>query len=325
MGSYPLALRAVLGLILVSAVAAYADDSTTLAAAVTQAADATPAPAPKPVISAQPGSPYIVTMADGREARLKVTSVDGPAQRSHFKVVDNDCSEWQGMSCTYNFSIRRFFLALVWTKNPTNPERVGKIVKYGQTGDGADDYQEASMNFQFSAGLSSASKVIMGQGLPKHVIECPDFRWLPGAAKTAPAEATISRWDGEDNSQNPETANNENRSVSGAMGVHMHAIGPNKMEIDRVSYMTEVLAAFDLLNLSPSESLTLTKSGGEICQVGLTSNLVAEITSAYERLETLAPPPAERTDFIVGSSEVLEGYETRGQIEYWLNADKAWQ
>lgn len=276
-----------------------------------------------PTVSAEKGQPYILTWPDGREARLKIATDDSAPLKARFKIIDNDCTEYQNMECTYGFTLRRVFLDFVWTKNPVDPDRIGKIVQYGnKNSDGSGSFQDVDLNVGVSTGMIPGKNPILNKGLPKHTIECDDFRWLPSRTKDAPSELSISRWDGEENSRNSETGNNEARTTNGFLGLKLKAVSRNQLEIESAEGMTGFAENLQLLNISASQSVTFQPEKGKVCQAGLSNNLVAQLTPTFDQLGQKLPNVSERPDFIVGSSEVLEDPDVGERLNYIFFSDK---
>lgn len=279
-----------------------------------------------PQLETRLGQPLTWRWKDGREAVLKVTTLKSPFLSSGFKITDNTCSNRQGMSCQYRFQFARHWVMVVWTKHP-EASKVGQIVTKASPTD-PSFIDKLSLDFPISAGLSRKDRPLMSAGFPDHEIECEDFSWLPEGGRQAPDRLTVIRWDNEDNAMNPETGLNENRTTGGFYQLQFQkdpkAPGQT-LKLKTVDDLTGLNAEFDLLNLSGAISLTLPKSHGEICQVGLTTNTRADVVMIYDQMgRQPRPSPEEEQPFILGASEILEMPLVKQTVEGWKRVFSGW-
>lgn len=297
-----------------------------IAGAAALAASANPAPTGKIAeIIQKDGQPLAFRFADGREAVLKVSSVDSEVVSTQFKITDNTCSDRQNMTCAYKFALRRYFAAMVWTKHP-DASRVGQIVKRGAEYPGQPtmtSFDPLSADYVLVAGLDfSATKTDLGRGLPAHEIQCDDFSWLPGASKEAPNRLHLSRWDGENNEPNPETGTNENRTNGGAFGLDLMRVDAKTLRVTKVSALSGGAVNLDILTLAPTGSLTMLSSDGEICQTGISSKGVTEILPIYNKLEAKRPDPASEKPYILGSNGFTKHSFFKFALSSWIQQNE---
>jgi hypothetical protein len=213
-------------------------------------------------------------------------------------------------------------MTLVWTKHPDS-SKIGKTVQRG--------YYNSSTNMAENLQDLEGEDVLTGldprfmssfserRHLESHEIECADFSWLPTGTTDAPQKIHIARWDSEDSALNPETGSNENRTIGGAYGLEFVRTTPRTLKVNAVANITSDL--IDLLNSAANSSLSL-KTGGQICQVGLSSNLLVEVLPVYDGLGAMKPSPAQAADYIVGSDRYLELRQLNYTLENWRNIFK---
>jgi len=294
-------------------------------------ADDPPVPAAPPVatVTKVPGQAFKMALADGREASLKVFSLDSPMVPTNIKVIDNTCTDWQGMTCQYKMKFRRFWIDLVWSKNP-DASRVGQIVEYKSNGQDDKSFQKAESVNGLQTGLYAGDKIpkisdgapAYSERLPLNELSCDDYRWLPGAPTEAPDTLHTSRWDSEDNIKNAETGVMENRTEGGAYGVDLKKIDAKTLQITRINSFTGILRTFPVLILGANQSLTLTKPSGDICQVGLSANFQGDLTVTYNGLEQkrqdLKVDLKTLPDYVYGSDELLDMSFVKFEVGTWF-------
>jgi len=266
--------------------------------------DTIPHDFPEPKIVAEPGHPYRLVWANGDEAILKISKVDSPDVAIPFEINDNDCSDFQGIICQYKFRFTRYAVRAVWFRNLTHPERVGQIVKYAFA-DSQGRISGPINSMEVNGALFGLDRHHLTQDdrhLPAHEIECPDFSWLPSQVKSAPAQLHVIRWDGEGNHINPETGASENRTDSGAYDLDFERSGPQTLKLTSVGATMGLTRFFDLLNVSPTLSITITKRPGQICQAGASSNALANFLALFQRTGAQLPKASDEKPYIVGTS-----------------------
>jgi hypothetical protein len=280
--------------------------------AVSSLARATVSP---PEIQAQPGQPFLVHWADGREAALKVTTMTSAPLSATFQIIDNTCSNRQNMKCRYNFGYRLTWITFIWTKHP-DPSRIGKIVEKNSVD--SPEFKKLDHLVAARVGVLRQKFPQMSEGLPAQQFECDDFSWLPGGQSAAPEHLHIARWEGENNAMNPETGVSENRSMAGYMGIDLRRVSPRVLQFETVQFgVGDISLSDNVMAMSP-QSLSLPKGNGRYCEVGLSADLRGELKQFIEPMRANRPKPAQAPTFIVGSSEILDQAFARFRVSYWF-------
>ncbi len=256
---------------------------------------------------------------------MKYANVDSAHFKSSFQVADNNCSNRQNMKCTYNYMLRFYRMVVIWTTHPDTTKLgkpVQRVTEYmGPNGTIRNTNPLEVPFIMFTGGPLSKKYPAISAGLPAHEIECDDFSWLPGEAKDAPLSLQVSRWDSEDNVANPETGYNENRTVGGANGVKLTRTAINRMRIDSAERITGDLTSFDILNLRPTLSLTMKLNDHEICQTGLSSNLLADAQGYFPKLLDQLQNKITPQVYIQGSpamNELMQQSNVSSNYQRWV-------
>jgi hypothetical protein len=271
---------------------------------------------PAPTITAEKGKPYLLTTADGREATLRITHADSSPQRIPFQISDNNCSNHQNMSCFYRFTLRKIQAALYWSKNP-DPSRINqKVKRHYNERDTSGETLEASA---VSAGANPSPSSPFTAGLPGQEIECTDFSWLPESPAEAPASLYISRWEDEQNSTNPETGLNENRVSGGRINIELERLSATRMKVVKAESSTYQYSILELFLQSPISSITLVKSDGSICQVGISGAL--DFIKIYEKIKATPENAGAMPPYITGSDETLDHPILAREIKQWISSN----
>lgn len=256
------------------------------------------------------GKPLMTTLADGREATIRVTSATlGKQVEIPFQVYENDCSDFRGMSCVYRTGYRKIWVQLVWTKNP-DATRLNQIVNL-QFGDSSSNSSPIESQTQ-ATGLEVDFLPGLASGMPATTIECNDFSWLPDATKDAPAKLTVLRWENERMSVNPETGVSENRTDGGALQVELSKVNPTFLKIDKVGSFTSTSSfLFPALVIGDVASVTMRKANGELCQAALKPAGLGNAAANIGSIDKQRPPAATAPDYIFGSSEVSQALQKK--------------
>ena len=272
----------------------------------------------QPILTNETGSPWSLKFHDGREAAVIVTHVDSPVLSTHFKIVDNTCVARQNMTCQFEFQIRRWFIALAWTKHPDHA-RVGQTVK---TKFGMESTDPLELTDAVSVNLPVGPTAVLDPRFYPQTLNCDDFSWLPTATKDAPASVSILRWDGEDSDTNSETRVAETRSVGGAFNVTMQRKDPRRLAVTHAQATTGTRREFPILMLEPNISLTTLNPAGETCQIGVSSALSIEALKAYENLKDHRPSMIDVPAALVGVEPMLKSRDFKRSANGWATREE---
>jgi hypothetical protein len=275
---------------------------------------------PPAVVNRTAGQPVTMVFSDGRQADLKIVHADSEVVSQKIEITSSDCGSW-GMSCNYKFSMRRFWVALIWTKHP-DASKIGQIVKRGYKGsNGESSFSELKSDTALTSGLLPNSGQKIANTLPSHQLQCTDFSWLPTGTKEAPALQRFTRWDQIDNSLNKETGMNENRPTGGVQELNMVRVTSDTLQIASVGRSNGVVRIFDILTLAPVLDLAVAQPDGGICQASLSTHGIGDILPVYDGLESKHPAFTDVPTYVYGQDEILNMATIKNDIENWFQQE----
>jgi hypothetical protein len=270
----------------------------------------TPTPTPAPVkveFVEKDGAPFKMIVSDGREAELRVLSASFNPPKGRLTVVDNTCNQNQGMVCTYGFQARIYKIGMVWTKN-------SDASRLGQVAEGSGGSKLESSGGLFTSGFAQNGGRDVAQGLMPHTLECDDFSWVPLkrplGARAAPSAVSITSWAVEGNQNNQETGVKENAASGSLFDVELKRSAPKAMQFTHYRSLKkpDETSDFDFpIAIGESLSLTFKRPNDEICQVGMTSTLLADLLPTYiSTFQSLPSLADQKEPYILGSSTLLK-------------------
>lgn len=289
-------------------------------------ADTVPAPV-NAKVKMTAGQPVVLSFSDGREAELKVVNSRSRVVSEKIEITGSDCGNW-GMTCNYKFAFRRFWVAMIWTKNP-DASRLGQAVQRafanvdsnGKMTVVESSFEELIIDSGFISGLIPKAYPKIAAGLPRHQLQCSDFSWLPAGTKEAPAQQRFTRWETVDNRENPETGLSENRPQGGVQELVMTRVKPDTLEITSALNPTGLVHFFDLVTLAPMLDLAIAQPDNNICQASLSTLGTTEFRAVYDELESKRASLAIAPSYIYGQDETLDLISINQYLTFWFRLD----
>lgn len=186
--------------------------------------------------------PFTIEYNDGRKAMLQVRELEPIQLEIPLKVEETSCSTFRPKTCTLNTEIIHSELSLLWTENPSLPERVNKhLVRIKNENDPIDeDYKLIEFNTIWSPEYQKMYPDIVKK-IKSYELNCNDYRFLTGHKEdtTAPSsDLIIIDWANEFMDSNNETNINENRPVLGTMNAIFHKTSKNTLILKDVGQLT---------------------------------------------------------------------------------------
>ena len=180
---------------------------------------------PHPQIIKEPGKPLRATWPDGREGQLEMTDMVSQRVVIDFDIFENTCSESVQHLCQYHAGFSTVIFRWIWTKNQQNQERVGKTIEILLEENG--NYYPHSSTIQKGV-LNRIYGHYLSQNVPYDQLVCDSWKWLEpflvnkkNNEQSGKSSVKIGTWSVELMEQNPETGENENRTILNIFNVNL--------------------------------------------------------------------------------------------------------
>jgi hypothetical protein len=232
------------------------------------AENATPTPAPTPslvpVVEKTQGQQVTVTWSDGRQARLEISETISGRTKLPMTISENACEPSQRLVCEYNPGLSVATYRLAWTKH-SDSTRIGQTVRLGfLPAQQRNDLVESTAwtridNFLFPGQFSDA---------PADQMSCPSWNWLVGRP-ALPTSVSVPSISTEFMLTNPNTMQNENKTITTAANVAWKKTDSGLLEFESVSNWDSYLpVGVNSIFVGDVMKWNLEKSTNVYCDVG---------------------------------------------------------
>lgn len=236
------------------------------------------------------GQPLHVVWSDGREAQLEITETLNQRVAMEFENFENTCGDTISKPCQYHVGLSMTLFRWVWIKYQQNPERIGKTleIQFEEKG----DFNPYSLLVQKGI-LNRMNNEFLSQNVPSDQLICENSDWLEpflasrdltGAPKAVFVK--IGTWSTELMLQNPETDENENRTIFNLFDVHL-AYDPmsKSLTLDRIGDSIGVFPVNSFIIVGDVIQWNLENTSSQQCSLAFKPN-VDKLFRKFENIAT---------------------------------------
>lgn len=233
--------------------------------------------------------PIAVVFTDGRKATLQIREVQPLSMDIPLKVDETTCSAFKPKTCHLRMGFQSVDLALRWTKNPVDSDRVNKDVIFVSSENAQLDEDNKLVDFS-EFWRSEFQKIYPAktERIKLYELVCDDYRFITGRVDdtSAPNDLLLVDWGNELMQRNPETKANENRVFQGAMNVVFQRTDNNTLLLKDMGQVTSEGDGAPNLYFGDILGWTLRSLANQnLCQVSFKADSDATFSLAQRMLE----------------------------------------